>query len=202
LRQPYAAGLKEFVVSPGNSRERLAAFLGGARKELLVYDPKISDPVMIRILQERVGAGVSLRIMGKLGKRGAALRAERFPGKRLHVRAIVRDGKQAFVGSQGLRKLELDGRREVGLIVKDPKAVARLVAVFETDWAQTDTAMQLVKDAKKEEKVEARVEAAAKEDDLDGCLTGQEDLEAAFIRLFIPIREELERLRSETHPPG
>jgi cardiolipin synthase len=161
LRQPYTPGLKAFLVSPGNARARLAAFLGGARKELLVYDPKISDPMMIRILQERVGAGVSLRIMGKLGKRGAALTAEKFPGKRLHVRAIVRDGRQVFVGSQGLRKLELDGRREVGLIVQDPKVVARMVAIFEVDWAQTDAAKQVVKDAKKEEKVEAKDEAEA-----------------------------------------
>ena len=35
-------------------------------------------------------------------------------GLRLHVRAIVRDRKAAFVGSQSLRKLELDKRREVG----------------------------------------------------------------------------------------
>lgn len=161
LRQPYTPGLKDFLVSPGNARARLAAFLEGARKELLVYDPKISDPMMIRILQERVRAGVSLRIMGKLGKRGAALTAEKFPGRRLHVRAVVRDGKHAFVGSQGLRKLELDGRREVGLIVKDPKAVARLVAVFDADWARTEAAMQAVKDARKEERVEAAVEAEA-----------------------------------------
>ena len=77
------------------------------------------------------------------------------------MRAIVRDGQQAFVGSQGLRKLELDGRREVGVIVKDPKVVARMVAVFEGDWAETDRARQDVKDAKKDEKAAARVEAKA-----------------------------------------
>ena len=113
---------------------------------------------MIRILQERVSAGVSVRILGKLGKRGAGLTAEKFPGKRLHVRAIIRDGQQAFVGSQGLRKLELDGRREVGLIVKDPKVVARMAAVFEEDWSQTDRARQDIKDAKKGEKAEAKAE--------------------------------------------
>ena len=162
LRRPYTPGQKSFVVSPVNARARLAAFLRGARKQLLVYDPKLTDPTMIRILQERVSAGVSIRIMGKLGKRGAGLTAEKFPGKRLHVRAIVRDGRQAFVGSQGLRKLELDGRREVGLIVKDAKVVARMAAVFEADWALTDRARQDVKDARKDEKAEAMVEAEAK----------------------------------------
>jgi len=107
-----------------------------------------------------VSAGVSVRILGKLGKRGAGLTAEKLPGRRLHVRAIVRDGQQAFVGSQGLRKLELDGRREVGVIVTDRKVVARMAAVFESDWSGTDRARQDDKDARKDEKAEAKAEAA------------------------------------------
>jgi len=159
LRRPYKAAPKGFVVSPVNSRERLAAFIRGARKQLLVYDPRLTDPAMIRILHERMSAGVSVRILGKLGKRGVGLTAEKFPGKRLHVRAIMRDGQQAFVGSQGLRKLELDGRREVGLIVKERKDVTRMVAVFEADWLLTDRAKKDIKDARKDEKAEAKVEA-------------------------------------------
>jgi len=164
LRLPYAAGPKAFLVSPVNARERLAIFLRGARKHLLVYDPKLTDPVMIRILHERLAAGVSVRIMGTLGKSGAGLTAEKFPGERLHVRAIVRDGHQAFLGSQGLRKLELDGRREVGVIVKDPKVVSRMAAIFESDWALTDRARQDKTDARKDEKTVAKIEAAAAEE--------------------------------------
>ncbi|MBU1664549.1 MAG: response regulator, partial [Gammaproteobacteria bacterium] len=43
----------------------------------------------------------------------------------------------------------------------------------------------------------AEVEASAKAGDLEACLTAQEDLEAAFIRLLIPIRQELERLQPD-----
>jgi cardiolipin synthase len=150
LRKPYTAGPRAFVVSPLNARERLAAFLRGARKELRVYDPRLTDPAMIRILQGRVRAGVSVRILGKVGKRGADLVSEKLPGRRLHVRAIVRDGRRAFVGSQGLRKVELDGRREVGIIVKDPKVVARMAKVFEEDWSETDRGKHEVKQAKKD----------------------------------------------------
>ena len=56
------------------------------------------------------------------------------PGMRLHTRTIIRDGKHAFVGSQSLRALELDARREVGIIFRDPGAVARLTAAFRSDW--------------------------------------------------------------------
>jgi phosphatidylserine/phosphatidylglycerophosphate/cardiolipin synthase-like enzyme len=140
LRTTYTAGPKTFLVSPMNARERLAMFLKGARKQLLIYDPQLTDPTMIKILHQRVAAGVSVRIIGRLGKRGTGLVAEKMPGKRLHVRAIIRDGKQAFVGSQSLRKLELDSRREVGVIVADLKVVTRMATVFEADWAQTPLA--------------------------------------------------------------
>jgi phosphatidylserine/phosphatidylglycerophosphate/cardiolipin synthase-like enzyme len=150
LRQPYTTGPKGFIVSPENARDRLSAFIKGARKELLVYDPKLTDPKMIKLLHERTAAGVEVRIMGKLGKRGSGLKAEKYPGKRLHVRALVADGKRGFVGSQSLRKLELDGRREVGIVVKDPKVVGRMAEVFAADWALTDTGKKDLKRAKKE----------------------------------------------------
>jgi len=137
-RQPYTAGNDDFVVSPVNARERLTAFIRKARKQLLIYDPKIGDRSIITLLQQRAKAGVDVRILGRIGKRGAGLKPQKFPGGRLHVRAIVRDGVRAFVGSQSLRKLELDARREIGVIVRDAKIVKRIAAVFESDWAQTE----------------------------------------------------------------
>ena len=41
------------------------------------------------------------------------------------------------MGSQGLRKPEMDERREVGLIVKDARIAKKMLAVFEADWALT-----------------------------------------------------------------
>ena len=43
-RQPYESGHERFIVSPENARERLAAFIKGARKQVLIYDPEVSDP--------------------------------------------------------------------------------------------------------------------------------------------------------------
>ena len=47
---------------------------------------------------------------------------------------MVRDGNLAFLGSQSLRAIELDGRREVGLIFRDASAVRGLVRIFHNDW--------------------------------------------------------------------
>ena len=135
-RQDFDGALPNLVISPENSRAKLAKFIKKARRELLIYDPCISDDAMIKLLKARAAAGVRVRILGNLEKkwRGKDLRVEDVPGTRLHVRAIVRDGRDAFVGSQSLRKLELDGRREVGIIVRNPQVVGRLMATFKADW--------------------------------------------------------------------
>src|SRR2546426_3103881 len=136
-RRPYTAGPDTFVVSPANSRKVLRSFLKRTKKELLVYDPQISDREMIRILQERAKAGVEIRVIGKIsGRTGIAVHKLTRMG--LHTRTIIRDGRQAFVGSQSLRAVELDSRRELGLIVRELKVVKKLVATFESDWTTTD----------------------------------------------------------------
>jgi cardiolipin synthase len=116
-RHPYVAA-GSLVVSPENARAQLSAFLSKAKRQLLIYDPKVSDIRIIRLLKERAKAGVDVRIIGKVSSRGGDLVHQKYPGHRLHVRAIVRDGRDAFVGSQSLREVELDKRREVGVFVK------------------------------------------------------------------------------------
>ena len=83
--------------------------------------------------------GVDVRLIGKVSKAGEALAHEKYPGKRLHARVIIRDHHDAFLGSQSLRKLELDKRREVGIIVQDQSIVSELARTFEDDWALTDS---------------------------------------------------------------
>jgi phosphatidylserine/phosphatidylglycerophosphate/cardiolipin synthase-like enzyme len=150
-RKPYSGGVKDFLVSPVNARERLAAFLKGARKQLLIYDEGLTDDAMIRVLQDRAKAGVDLRIIGKVEK-GHGLSAEKYPGKRQHLRCVIRDARSAFVGSQSLRKLELDARREVGVLVRDPKVVKGIAEVFEADWARTEAGRKQAREREKEAK--------------------------------------------------
>jgi cardiolipin synthase A/B len=154
-----------FVISPENAREQLATFIKRAHKQLVIWDPKITDIQMIRLLQQRQKAGVDIRIIGKLGKRGSSgLRSQKMPNLRLHVRAMVRDCDTAFVGSQSLRALELDARREVGLIVRDAKVVRGMLETFEADWARTELGQKELRAHEKELKAaekECSVEAAA-----------------------------------------
>jgi phosphatidylserine/phosphatidylglycerophosphate/cardiolipin synthase-like enzyme len=135
-RQPYSPSHNRLVVSPETSRELLTAFIRGARKQLLIYDEKVSDKLIQRVLQDRVRRGVEIRVIGKLEKPIEGILTRKVPDLRLHVRAMVRDAASAFLGSQSLRKLELDGRREVGVIVNDSRIAKKMQAVFEADWAQ------------------------------------------------------------------
>ena len=110
---------------------------------------------MIKLLKEREKAGVDVRIIGNVAKSGRDLPNEKYPGKRLHVRAIIRDRRELFIGSQSLRTLELDKRREVGIIVKNAKVVAEALKTFEEDWALTDSG--------KRERKKKQAEASADE---------------------------------------
>jgi cardiolipin synthase A/B len=148
-RHEYSPGLKAFLVSPENSRAELAAFLRSTKKQLLIYDVRITDNAMIRILKERAKAGVEIRMMGKLVKKDLDARIEKFPGK-LHARVMIQDGSKAFLGSQSLRRLELDERREVGVIITDQTVVKQLISTFESDWAQTDTGKKEAEEKEKE----------------------------------------------------
>lgn len=129
-----------FVVSPVNARKALGSFLRRARKQLLVYDPKISDREMLAILRERSKAGVEVRAIGRIA--GDFNFEVRKPPIRLHTRTIIRDHHQAFVGSQSLRKSELDFRRELGLIIRDARTVKKLADIFELDWNRSNNSKE------------------------------------------------------------
>jgi phosphatidylserine/phosphatidylglycerophosphate/cardiolipin synthase-like enzyme len=172
-----------FVVSPTNSRRVLGAFLRGAKSQLLIYDPKISDKEMLRILQERAKAGVEIKVIGSVAGR-AAFDVQKLAGRRLHTRTIIRDRRQAFIGSQSLRTAELDSRREVGLILRDSGVVAKLIATFESDWTSTSA-----KKASKDTGISGTGPSVApdkadKSDRADG-----EDVEDAARRAAVSVKE-------------
>ncbi len=169
-RMAYAPDTDTLVISPVNARRLLSDFIKGAEKELLIYDPAVADPAIIRILDERAKAGVEIKVLGKLSRKNTKAEVQSL-FMRLHTRTIIRDREDVFLGSQSLRTTELDARREVGLIFHEPKITARLVEIFEDDWKQsgksreekssedsadTDGAPRLRKAAKKVAKAVAR----------------------------------------------
>lgn len=141
-RQPYVPGLSSFVVSPVNARKELTAFIRGAKKQLLIYDPEISDPAILRLLDSRAQADVEIKIIGRISQSSQKLVVRKLSFMRLHTRTIIRDGSAAFVGSQSLREMELGSRREVGIIFRDKKIVSMLAKTFQDDWDAIERAAE------------------------------------------------------------
>lgn len=141
-RKPYRPDCANFLVSPLNARKQLAAFIKGARKELLIYDLEITDAQMIQLIEERAEAGVDVRIIGPTKRKIAGTAIRKLHKLRLHTRTIVRDRHQMFLGSQSLRELELDGRREIGIIFRDSKVIQSVVKTFKSDWDKSKDSKQ------------------------------------------------------------
>jgi len=134
-RQPYEPGLATFVVSPENARKELSAFIKGAEHELLIYDPKVSDDTMIHLLEERARADVDVKVIGQVSPASSWFSVRRLISPRLHTRVMIRDRQAAFIGSQSLREMELDRRREAGIVLNDAAIVNQLAKTFQEDWS-------------------------------------------------------------------
>lgn len=149
-RQPYAPMHDRFVVSPETSRAKLTAFIKGAKKQLVIYDEQLTDNLILRLLEARAKAGIQIRLIGKIERPIPGIEVRKLKDLRLHVRAMVRDSALAFVGSQSLRKLELDRRREVGVVIGDARVIKKIQAVFETDWEHSVVSKDAAPPAEKE----------------------------------------------------
>jgi phosphatidylserine/phosphatidylglycerophosphate/cardiolipin synthase-like enzyme len=132
-RRAYVPEHGALVVSPFNSRAVLARLIQEARRQILIYDKRLSDELMLRLIERQARAGVEVRVIGTMQRHLKGVAAAPFPG-RLHVRAIIQDGRRLFVGSQSLRKEELDNRREIGAVVSTATVVTRALRVFQHDW--------------------------------------------------------------------
>ncbi len=163
-RQPYSAALDWLVVSPANARRQLAEFIKAAKKQLHIYDPCVSDPAMLRVIDERVKAGVEVKILGHSTRHSDVIQVCKLHSMRLHTRMMLRDGTHAFMGSQSLRTVELDRRREVGMIFDDKEVLKSLLNTFQEDWKTAETAKLNKGEASPTSKVAKKVAKAVVKD--------------------------------------
>ncbi len=148
-RQPFGPTRSPLVVSPETAREALTSFVKGARRQLLIYDVNVQDPAFVKLLKAQAAAGVDVRVIGKFKGAGDAIGVRPLKSLRLHARAIIRDGARAFVGSQSLRRPELNQRREVGAVITNRAVARKLRDIFEADWLESATSKEDKKEDKK-----------------------------------------------------
>jgi cardiolipin synthase A/B len=124
---------ERLIVGPEKARRQLTHILEQARSSIRLIDPKLSDPVLARLLDARREHGVAVDVHS----------ARRLNGLRSHGKLMLVDGTLAVVGSLALATLSLDFRREIALIVEDQAAVATMTQLFDAVAARAESESEL-----------------------------------------------------------
>jgi cardiolipin synthase A/B len=133
------------VVSPSNSREELLGLIDGARESIDIYAEVMRDRDVVTSILDARERGVVVRLVmsddtddngdderAVLADAGVQVRIENSPY--IHAKIVLADRQRAFVGSENFTVTSLDQNRELGIIVTEPSAIARIQAVFDEDF--------------------------------------------------------------------
>jgi cardiolipin synthase A/B len=135
------------VISPYNSREKMVALLESAEKTIRILDAKIEDQQVLSLLLRKAASGCSVKIISRdtfYDEVVTNFHVKKLARYKLHAKCIVVDSSLFFVGSQNLRPVSLDRRRELGLIAEDDAMARKIERVFDEDWeSATDKAATL-----------------------------------------------------------
>ena len=135
--EKFKPGGTALVISPDNSRRRVIELLRSATRSIRIMDAKVRDQEIMVTLIHKSAAGCDVKIIGRDVLDDKVLPNFHVKGLarfKLHAKCIVVDGKWFFVGSQNLRKVSLNSRREVGIIIEDDVMARRIERVFDEDW--------------------------------------------------------------------
>ncbi len=135
------------VLSPVNSRARLTALIEEAQQTLWLEEATLLDDDLTQALVRAAQRGVDVRFLAprrednlaekqfqRLQQAGATIALLDEPY--VHAKAILVDGRRAFIGSVNLSFTSLELNRELGIITEEPEVVSRLAEVMARDWAR------------------------------------------------------------------
>jgi cardiolipin synthase len=109
------------IVGPEQARRDLTRLIRGARHQIGIVDPKLTDPAIQDLLKAKRAAGVTVTVLGR----------DRVGAYEPHGKMMLVDGAVGVVGSLSLSALSLDFRREVALVVRDRACVKQMHRVFQ-----------------------------------------------------------------------
>jgi phosphatidylserine/phosphatidylglycerophosphate/cardiolipin synthase-like enzyme len=133
--------------APENARASLLALIDGAQSQLDVEMEELSDAGVVAALANATAAGVALTVVAPAADQSSAtksalarlvaagVRVRTVGAPAVHAKAIVADHRRLYVGSVNLTAASMDHNREVGIIVDDSTAAARVSATIAADAA-------------------------------------------------------------------
>ena len=139
------------IWSNRTSRRAICDIIDDAKHTLHLQHPKFSDVTVLDRLLHAQHRGVRVKILcgGRHGisdsdildtfsslralhRAGATVHKQH--GLRTHAKLIVSDERRALVGSMNIDRSAFDLRRELGMVIENHGAVARLIETFGADW--------------------------------------------------------------------
>jgi len=135
--EPFKPEDLPLVISPHNSREKLLELLGSAQHTVRILDAKVEDQQVMGLLMRKAAAGCDVKIIGRepgLDKVVPNFHVRKLARYKLHAKCAVVDSSLFYVGSQNLREVSLDARREVGIIIQDDPMARKIERIFDEDW--------------------------------------------------------------------
>lgn len=145
---PPATVSGALVVAPLNASDRLLALLGSAQSTLDLEVEELSDYRVTDALKTALGRGVKVRVVlpdnaltsaGQLAVttvKAAGAKLVQVTTPYIHAKAIVVDGKVAYVGSENLTVASLKYNRELGVVFDTTTEVKKVMATIGADFAK------------------------------------------------------------------
>jgi phosphatidylserine/phosphatidylglycerophosphate/cardiolipin synthase-like enzyme len=139
--RPYIPHDPNLLLSPINSRARLLALLARAHRSVDVYAEEVQDLELETALIAAAHRGARVRLISNANDPTIAriqhggVHVHLLSSPYIHAKLVLVDGRWAFVGSENISTASLDRNRELGVLVSDHDALARLAATFEGDWS-------------------------------------------------------------------
>jgi cardiolipin synthase len=137
----------DLVWSPDQSTTALTGLIGSAHSTLMVENEEMSSTSIIDALDAAAARGVHVTVVmtdssewssafARLTAAGVQVRTYA-PNAALyiHAKAIVADGRRAFVGSQNFSSASFTRNRELGVLTSDPAVIGPLAAALAADAA-------------------------------------------------------------------
>lgn len=136
--QPFRPTDLPLAISPDNSRKKLMELIDSATRTIRILDAKVEDKQVMGLLLLKASMGCDVKIISRdtfYHQVVQNFQVRKLARYKLHAKCVVVDGMRFFIGSQNLRAVSLDRRREVGILVEDDATSRRIERVFDDDWA-------------------------------------------------------------------
>ncbi|MEF3245160.1 MAG: hypothetical protein K6343_04170 [Caldisericaceae bacterium] len=130
------------LVSPIDSRVKVENALKSAKKSVKIWEQSISDPEIVKLLQDLKKQGVDVKILMPvsyasstkeyLGDSVLAL-----PNPYIHAKAFIVDDSFAYIGSNNFTTPSFDNEREVALFTYDSEVINELKMIWDWDLSHS-----------------------------------------------------------------